>query len=199
MKRKSAMLVGYARTSTGHQIYGLEAQIEKLTEEGCEKIFREHASTRKRQPELEQAIDFVREGDTLIVLKLDRLARSTEHLMKIVSQLQDKNVDLRILDLGLDTGTPNGQLILTVMSAIAQFERDIMLERQREGIEAAKKAGKYRGRKPTARMQADEVLERRRRNWGVSRIAREVGISRSSVYRILDDHGDPAETAEAAE
>lgn len=190
------MLVGYARTSTGHQIYGLESQIEKLTSQGCEKLFKEHASTRKAQPELEKAIDFVREGDTLIVMKLDRLARSTEHLMQIVSRLREKGVELRILDLGLDTGTPNGQLILTVMSGIAQFERDTMLERQREGIEAAKKAGKYRGRKPTARMQADAVLERRRRNLGVSRIAREVGISRSSIYRILDEQGDPADTEE---
>ena len=189
------MLIGYARTSTGHQIYGLEAQVEKLTAQGCEKIFREHASTRKAQPELESAVDFVREGDTLIVMKLDRLARSTEHLMQIVGRLREKGVELRILDLGLDTGTPNGQLILTVMGGIAQFERDTMLERQREGIAAAKAAGKYKGRKPTARERSDEVLEKRGRNLGVSRIAREVGISRSSIYRILEDHGDPAEAA----
>jgi len=189
------MLVGYARTSTGDQVYGLDSQIRRLTGEGCEKLFQEHASTRTGQPALDKALDYVREGDTLIVVKLDRLARSTEHLMAIVRRLREKGTDLRILDLGLDTGTPNGKLILTVMAGIAEFERDVMLERQREGIAEAKAAGKYKGRKPTARAKADQVLAMRGRNLGISRIARENGISRSSVYRILEDHGDPAEAA----
>ena len=133
------------------------------------------------------ALDFVREGDTLVVTKLDRLARSTRHRNDIVDCLREKGSHLQILDLGIDTATPTGELVLTVIGGIAQFERQMMLERQREGIAKAKAAGKYKGRKPTARAKTQEVLDMRSMGVKATAIARELGIGRASVYRILAD------------
>ena len=119
--------------------------------------------------------------------KLDRLARSTRHLNDIVDCLREKGSHLQILDLGIDTATPTGELVLTVIGGIAQFERQMMLERQREGIAKAKAAGKYKGRKPTARAKTQEVLDMRSMGVKATAIARELGIGRASVYRILAD------------
>src|SRR5690606_13852667 len=109
-------------------------QIEQLKKSGCEKIFSEQISARAERLELERALEFVREGDIFVVTKLDRLARSMRDLVRIVERLQTKNVPLRILDMNLDTSTPTGTLMLNVLGAVAEFERAIMLERQREGI-----------------------------------------------------------------
>ena len=124
-------------------------------------------------------------GTTLVVTKLDRLARSTRHLMEIGNTLKAKGAHLTILNLGVDTNIPKGKLMLTMLGGIAEFEREIMLERQREGIAKAKAKGKYKGRQPAARARADEVLALQAQGVGPSKIAREFGISRSSVYRIL--------------
>jgi len=120
-----------------------------------------------------------------VVTKLDRLARSTRHLNDIVDRLRDKGSHLQILDLGIDTATPTGELVLTVIGGIAQFERQMMLERQREGIAKAKAEGKYKGRKPTARAKTKEVLEMKSGGMKATDIAEELGIGRASVYRIL--------------
>jgi len=183
------MNVGYARVSTVEQEAGLEAQLAALGREGCEKMFQEQTSSVAERAVLEQALDFVREGDTLVVTKMDRLARSTQHLLEIVHQLERKSVALRILDFRgerVDTHSPQGKLILTMFAAFAQFERELMLERQRHGIAAAKVAGKYKGRKPTARAKIGEVKALRAGGVGASEIARRLGISRSSVYGVLD-------------
>jgi len=130
----------------------------------------------------------VREGDTLVVTRLDRLARSTSHLLSIVEELDRKGVALRILDFGggeVDTKSPSGRMLLTVFGAMAEFERGVMLLRQREGIAAAKAAGKYKGRAPTARAKSRSVLEMRAAGLGASEIARTLGMGRASVYRIL--------------
>jgi DNA invertase Pin-like site-specific DNA recombinase len=150
------MKIGYARTSTLDQRAGLEAQVRTLQEEGCDKIFVEQLSSIKivERSELQAALEYVREGDSLVVTKLDRLARSVIHLHDIVAKLKAKGTDLKILNLGIDTGTPTGKLMLTMLGGIAEFERDIMLERQREGIAKAKAEGRYKGRKPTARAKA---------------------------------------------
>jgi len=134
---------------------------------------------------LEAALDFAREGDTLIVTKLDRLARNIGHLMQIVDRLKDKGAHLQVLNLGIDTSTPTGKLMLTMLGGVAEFEREMMLERQREGIAKAKAEGKYKGRKPTAREKADKVLALKAEGHGPVAIADELGISRSSVQRIL--------------
>jgi len=183
------MLIGYARTSTAEQVAGLQAQLRDLNGvAGCTKIFEEQASSVGQRSQLDAALEFVREGDTLVVTKLDRLARSTAHLLELVGYLEKKMVGLRILDFGggaVDTKSPSGKMLLTVFAAMAQFEREIMLQRQREGILAAKAAGKYKGRKPTARMKGDEVRDLRKTGMGPSAIARHLGIARASVYRIL--------------
>lgn len=183
------MLIGYARTSTLDQKAGLEAQERDLATAGCERVFVEQVSSvdvAKRE-KLAEALTFGRQGDTLVVTKLDRLARSVAHLVDLLGQLEAKGVSLRILAMGIDTSTPTGKLMLTILGGVAEFEREIMLERQREGIAKAKADGKYKGRAPTARAKADEVVKLHREGVGGTEIAKRLGIGRASVYRILDD------------
>jgi len=184
------MLIGYARTSTSDQDAGLEAQKRDLAATGCKKVFEEMVSSVGQRDQLDHALDYARADDTLVVTKLDRLARSTRHLLEIVQLLEHKGVALRILDFGgepVNTSGPTGKLLLTVFAAFAQFEREMMLERQREGIAKAKAAGKYKGRKPTALAKATEVKALRDEGVGGTEIARRLGIGRASVYRILAD------------
>lgn len=181
------MLVGYARTSTIEQAAGLEAQRRDLAAAGCEEVFEEQVSSVQRREGLEKALKFVRKGDTLVVTKLDRLARSVPDLVKIMAKLEEKGASLRILAMNLDTDTPTGRLLINLVGSIAQFEREIMLERQREGIAKAKGEGKYKGRAKTARAKTDDVLALSKAGKGASEIAKEVGIGRASVYRILQD------------
>jgi DNA invertase Pin-like site-specific DNA recombinase len=107
------------------------------------------------------------------------------HLLTITEALKAKCANLRVLDLGIDTGTPTGKLMLTVLGGIAEFEREIMLERQREGIARARADGKYKGRKPTARAKAEAIRELKASGVGPSEIAKRLGIGRASVYRVL--------------
>ena len=184
------MLIGYARVSTSEQVAGMEAQHTSLAATGCTKLFSEQVSSIAQRDQLSAALDFAREGDTLVVTRLDRLARSTADLLAIVSTLEAKQVGLRILDFGgtlVDTKSPTGRMLLTMFAAVAEFERAIMLERQRAGIAKAKAEGRYRGRAPTARRQTGRVAELRATGKGASAIAVEVGISRASVYRIISE------------
>ncbi len=182
------MIVGYARTSTTEQIAGLEAQERDLRQAGADRLFSEQTSSVGERKALETALDFVREGDTLVVTRLDRLARSVAHLVEIVERLNAKKVGLRILAMGIDTSTATGKLMLQVVGAVAEFERSMMLERQREGIAKARAEGRYKGRKPTAREKADEII--RLAGEGLTRqaIAEELGIGIASVYRVLRDN-----------
>jgi DNA invertase Pin-like site-specific DNA recombinase len=177
--------IGYARTSTFEQVAGIEAQIRDLQAADCKKIFSERASAVSKRPQLEAVLDFIREGDTLIVTKLDRLARSTQHLLEISERVKAKGANLAILNLGADTGTATGKLIFTIIGAVATFEREMMLERQREGIAKAKAEGRYRGRKPTARARAEEINALKADGVRPTEIARRLGIGRASVYRVL--------------
>ncbi len=185
------MLVGYARTSTLDQKAGFETQERELKALGCEHIFAEQVSSvdEAKRTELAQALAYVRAGDTLVVTKLDRLARSVRHLHDILGSLSAKGAYLRIVNLGIDTNTPTGKLLLTVMGGIAEFEREIMLERQREGIAKAKADGKYKGRKPTAQAMTGEVFVLNRSGVGATEIAARLKIGRASVYRILKQVG----------
>jgi DNA invertase Pin-like site-specific DNA recombinase len=179
------VIVGYARTSTLEQVAGIEAQLRDLTAAGAEKVFQEQVSSVAARAQLDAALDYVREGDTFMVCKLDRLARSTQHLLAITERLRAKGVALRVLNLGLDTSTPTGALLLTMLGAIGQFEREMMLERQREGIAKAKSEGRYKGRAPTARAKSDDVHKLAAEGVGAAEIARRLGIHRASVYRVL--------------
>jgi len=178
--------VGYARTSTLEQQAGLDAQIRDLKAAACEKIFHEQVSSVGKRPQLEAALDFIREGDTLLVTKLDRLARSTQHLLEVADRVKAKGADLSILNLGADTSTATGRLMFTVIGAVATFERELMLERQREGVARAKAEGKYKGRKATARARSAEIKTLKADGVRPVEIARRLGIGRASVYRVLD-------------
>lgn len=188
------MLVGYCRTSTTEQVAGLEAQMAMLRATGCnDKLFVEQVSSIAARDELAAALDFVREGDVLVVTRLDRLARSTADLLGIVAKLEAKGVALRVLDFGgseVDTKSPTGRMLLTMFAAVAEFERSIMLERQKAGIAKAKVEGRYRGRVPTARAVAPQAREMRASGMGASAIAAKLRISRASVYRLLAEGMD---------
>ncbi|EOX9056922.1 recombinase family protein, partial [Enterobacter roggenkampii] len=175
-------IVGYARVSTTGQ--SLDTQLEALS--GCEKVFREKISGAKDdRPELLAMLEFVREGDTVQVTKLDRLARNTRHLLEVSDYLQNKGVALNILNIGINTATPTGKLMLTMIGAIATFEREMMLERQAEGIALAKLKGKYKGRKATARSKSQEVIEMLEQGLSKPEISRQLGIGITSIYRIV--------------
>jgi DNA invertase Pin-like site-specific DNA recombinase len=180
------MLIGYARTSTLEQEAGFEAQLRDLQALGCEKIFQEQTSAVGPRPALEQALDFAREGDVLVVTKLDRLARSVPHIWDIMQKLQAKGVGVRIINLGIDSTTPTGKLMLNVLGGVAQFEREMMLERQREGIAKAKGEGRYKGRKPTARAKAEEIRALAGQGLSMGQIATCLGIGKGSVHRVLN-------------
>lgn len=176
------MNIGYARVSTVGQ--SLDTQLSQLS--FCDRIFQEKVSGASlERPELEHLMQIIRPGDVLIVTKLDRLARSTKDLLEIVEDLNKRNAALKILNMNLDTSTPTGKLMLTMLGAIAEFERALMLERQSEGIARAKEAGRYKGRKPTAMQKAEAVIALVRNGATKANVAQEMGISIMSVYRIL--------------
>ena len=180
------MQIGYARSSTIDQEAGFQAQIKSLKAAGCEKVFAEQVSSTAQREQLEAALEYAREGDTLVVTKLDRLARSVSHLVAIGERLEIKGVALKVLDQAIDTSNCTGRLMFNMLGAIAQFERELMLERQREGIAKAKAEGKYRGRAPTARAKASEIRRLHGEGVGPTEIAKRLGISRASVYRVLN-------------
>ena len=179
------MIVGYARVSTTEQIAGYEAQERDLKGAGCERLFQEKVSSVAKREQLDAALSFIRDGDTLMVMKLDRLARSVADLCRIVETVKARGATLRIMDMNLDTASATGQLMVNVIGAVAQFERQMMLERQREGIAKAKRDGRYVGRQPTARRQAAAVVELHGQGVLPAEIGRRLGISRASVYRLL--------------
>jgi DNA invertase Pin-like site-specific DNA recombinase len=164
---------------------GFKAQLRDLGAAGCDKVFAEKISAVAKREQLELALDYCRSGDVLMVTRLDRLARSVADLCKRLGQLEEKGADLRVLNMNLDTSTPTGKLVLNVLGSIAQFERELTLERQREGIAKAKAQGKYKDREPTARAKSQKVLKLRSEGLGPTKICKRLGISRTSVYRAL--------------
>jgi DNA invertase Pin-like site-specific DNA recombinase len=177
-------LVGYARVSTSGQSFDVQTEI--LREAGCSKLFAEKRSGRSAadRDQLRECLDFVREGDTLVVTRLDRLARSVSDLFKILGTLQDKGVSFRCLQqAGVNTDTSSGRLTLAILGAVAAFEADILKERQLEGIQKAKAAGVYKGRKPSVDVAA--VMEMHKLGVRPSEIAKQLRIGRASVYRAL--------------
>ena len=177
------MKIGYARTSTVDQKYSLEDQIERLESQGCEKIFSVKVSSIQKRPEFENCIEFAREGDVVVITKLDRFARSITDLWKKIEELESKGASLHILDLNLDTSSPTGRLQITMIGGIAQWEREMMLERQKVGIAKAKQEGKYKGRVPTARRMEKDIQKLHLQGMKPSMIANELNIGVASVYR----------------
>jgi DNA invertase Pin-like site-specific DNA recombinase len=183
------MIIGYARTSTPDQTAGLAAQARDLTAAGAERIFPEQVSSVAPRARLVECLASLREGDALAVTKPDRLARSTAELLTIEADLTKRGIGLIILSIGgerLDTRNPTSKLMLTILAGVAAWEREIMLERQREGIAKAKVEGKYKGR-PVS-IDAAEIV-RLSETMGPAAIAKHLGIARSSVYRMLPERG----------
>jgi DNA invertase Pin-like site-specific DNA recombinase len=177
------MIVGYARVSTSDQ--SLDVQEDALRAAGAQKIFAEKLSgTTSKRPQLQAAVEFCREGDTFIVTRLDRFARSSVDLHNIVATLVAKGVEFRCTEqAGVDTSSSSGKLMLGMLGAVAEFETAIRRERQMEGIARAKRDGMYRGRKPT--ISHGEVVQLYREGKGATQIAAQLGIGRASVYRII--------------
>lgn len=178
--------IGYARTSTTDQDAGLEAQIADLKAAGCTEVYSEQVSSLSAsRPQLAEALRFLRKGDTFIVTKPDRLARSTRDLLDIVDRLMQRGVNVRVLSMNIDTGSATGALMLTILGGVAQFERALMLERQRDGIRKAQADGRYRGRRPTAPAKVAEIRKLKAEGLGVTEISRRTGVNRTTIYQIL--------------
>ena len=174
------MIIGYARTSTDRQEAGIEDQVRQLEELGCERIFQEQVSSVKEREQLDRALDVLRTGDTLVVTKQDRLARSVLGMGAIIERLRSVGAELRIIGLGIDTNTPTGKLMLDLISSISEWERTNMLERQQVGIEKAKREGKYTGSK---KKFSDERLQRLlEQGHKPGEIAHILDVSRQAVH-----------------
>jgi len=176
--------VGYARVSSRDQ--KLDVQLEKLKD--CHKIFQEKVSgVDQHRPELQICLDYVRGGDVLVVTKLDRLARSTLHLWKIVDTLEKKNVSLKVLDQSIDTSTSTGRLLFAMLGAIAQFETEIRAERQRDGIEKAKQNGVHLGRRYKLSEEEQQAMKQRRKSGAlIATLMEDYKLSKKSVYNYLN-------------
>lgn len=176
--------IGYARCSTEEQ--SLDIQIARLKAEGCQPIRSEKVSgaSRDGRTELAAILDFIREGDELVVLRADRLGRDTRDVLNIVPELDQRGAFLTVLDPHVSTRGESGRIVLTVLGMVSQMERRFILERQREGIEAAKAKGVYKG--GTRRVDRDRVLAMKASGEGPAAIARALGCSRMQIYRILD-------------
>ena len=176
-------LVGYARVSSVGQ--SLEVQLDKL--KSCSKVYQEKRSgVLHQRPQLQACLEYVREGDMLVVTRLDRLARSTLHLCQIAEELERKQVNLQVLDQNIDTSSATGRLLFNMLGAIGQFETELRAERQIEGIEKAKKKGVRFGRRKTlSQQQIKELQERRQQGELIKDLMRDFQLSKASIYRYL--------------
>ena len=185
------MIVGYARVSTTGQ--SLEVQLEALKKAGCtpDSIYQEKRSGKSSdgRPQLQAALKFIRKRDTLVVTKLDRLARSVYDLHKIAQQLKDKEADLVVIDqTDIDTTSKYGKLIFTILGAVAELERNLILERTAEGREKAKAAGVHMGRRATLDLDQLASMKKEAKQWKGTKaeLGEKYGLSRASVYRLIE-------------
>ena len=180
------MLIGYARVSTEDQ--NLDLQRDALEKAGCEQIFTDTVSgTKARRPGLEQALSHLREGDTLVVWRLDRLGRSLRHLIDTVTSLQEKGVGFKSLTESIDTTTSGGRLVFNIFGSLAEFEREIIKERTQAGLEAARSRGRTGGRPKALTQKQVNMLHQLAadKNRSVDEICKTLGISRMTFYRYL--------------
>lgn len=187
------MRIGYARVSTRDQ--HPEAQEDALRAAGCEQVFVDKASGKlASRPELEKALLVAREGDQFVITKLDRLGRSLKNLIELSEQMRAKGIGLVVLDQGIDTSTPAGRMFFQIIGAIAEFEHSLMVERTKEGLEAARARGRKGGRKQAlkprqvalAQEMYDELGDDGKRKHTVQDIAGELGVARTTIYRYLE-------------
>jgi DNA invertase Pin-like site-specific DNA recombinase len=182
-------IVAYARVSTGQQDY--QTQVDRLTAAGATKVFAEKRSGLDGgRPELAECLRYVREGDTLLVTKLDRLARSTADLYRIVTDLTNRGVAFKVLDdTAIDTGSRTGKLVMGILALIAEFETEIRRERQMEGIAKAKAEGRTGGRPKSVTDEAEgRIRSLRDSGTSIRKIAAEIGFSKATVQKVLERH-----------
>ena len=187
------MLIGYARVSTHEQTLAL--QRDALTKADCSRVFTDTASGAKAdRPGLEEALDFVRAGDTLVVWKLDRLGRSLPHLLETVAQLQQRGIGFKSLTEQIDTTTSGGKLIFHVFAALAEFERDVIRERTQAGLASARARGRKGGRPPAASMSDAKKVALAQKLYddttnSIDDICKTLRVSRSTLYRYIKKQG----------
>ena len=177
--------IGYSRVSTTDQ--DTTAQALRLEAAGCRRLFTETISSRvQHRPQLAACLEYLREGDALVVVRLDRLARSTRELLEVAQGLEDRGIDLVVLDQAIDTATPAGKLMFSVLAAIAQFERDLIRERTMDGLARARAQGKTGGRRPTIGGQKALLVRKlAAEGQSVRQIAASIEASPSAVHRLL--------------
>jgi DNA invertase Pin-like site-specific DNA recombinase len=187
------MKIGYARVSTKDQV--LDLQIDALNKDGCELIFKETASgTKTDRPELQKLLNHLRKGDIVVVNKLDRLGRSLKHLLEVVAELNTKEVGIRSINDAIDTTTPQGRLFFNISASFAEFERDLIRERTKSGLEAARARGRKGGRRQGMTKEAEQkaILAEtyyKEGKLGVNQIAIEIGVSKMTLYKYLRYRG----------
>ena len=179
------MKVGYARTSSLQQVGGLESQIKKLEEYGCEKIFKEQVSgtSTDGRDQLKECLKFVREKDELVCVRVDRIARSSYDLQCIVKELKEKGVDISATDQPISTKDATSKCFLDMLGVFAELENSIRAERQASGVARAKLLGKYKGGK--SKIDVEQIKKLKGEGLGATAIAKQMGIHRDSVYRLL--------------
>lgn len=182
------MIVGYVRVSTIEQ--NEDRQLVTMEKYNVEKVFSEKVSAKDtNRVELNNMLDFIREGDTVVIHDFSRLARSTKDLLEIVELLEDKKVTLISSKENIDSSTPTGKLMLTMIGAINEFERANLLERQREGIAIAKAKGLYKGRKEIKIDNFEEYYNRyKNREFNKTQLAKELGVSRPTLDKLIKDY-----------
>jgi DNA invertase Pin-like site-specific DNA recombinase len=191
-------IIGYLRPDIDGK--NVQSQLDLLKASGASKIVQEKpAGTKRNRSQLDNLIADARVGDTVLVANLYRIADSTKHLLEIVESLNAAGASLKIIDNGIDTSTPHGDLVRVLLGAIADLERQVVRERQAMGIAKAKQAGRYKGRKPTAMAKTDEVLALNTQGLTRQKIADQLGIGVASVYRILKNHTTPKKTRKKAQ
>lgn len=187
MKGDLMAKINYARVSTKDQ--KLDSQIDALKEYGCNRIFSEKLSGRKyRRTELDKCLDYMRDGDTLVINKLDRLGRTTKQLIELCQHLENENIDLQIIDMNITTKDAMGEMFFTMMSAFAELEANLLSERTKKGLDSARARGRVGGR-PGISDQKKEIIMSlyNSRNYSGEEIVKMVDLSRSTIYKVITE------------
>lgn len=186
MRRKNMSKIGYARVST--RGLNLNSQIDVLDEYGCDRIFSEKVSGKKyKRTELDKCLDYLREGDTLVITKLDRLGRTTKQLIELSQYLDGKNIELAIIDMNINTEDAMGKMFFTMMGAFAELEANLLSERTKKSLASARSRGKLGGRPKTSKDKAEMIISLYdSKKYTINEIIRMTGVSRGTIYNVIN-------------